>query len=308
VYTATASFIPQGNESTRGGLASLADQFGFSLSTGGQATSPEFYARLVRSRVLIGKIVHDTFVVAEMENRRVPFLDLFEIKGKTAKIREDEGVKELTDAVGSAAAKLTGVVDVSVQTPWPSVSVAIANELVDGVNQFNLRTRQGQAAAERKFVETRLALASSDLRAAEDRLEGFLRDNRQFAGSPQLTFQRDRLQRNVALLQQVFTGLTQSYEEVRIREVRDTPVITVVEAPTLPTRAEPRRRLLTTLLGGMVGALIGALLAYNDERMRRRQEEGDPEVDIFLATLRDATRDVLGRFRRSRKPASQPKV
>jgi uncharacterized protein involved in exopolysaccharide biosynthesis len=143
-------------------------------------------------------------------------------------------------------------------------------------------------------------VASGELRVAEDRLESFLRNNRQFGGSPELTFQRERLQRDVALQQQVFTSLTQSLEEVRIREVRDTPLITVVEAPVLPTQPEPRWRVQGILLGAVVGALIGALLAFLGEAMSRRRQDGDPEADVFVATLGEVKGEMLGRVRRLR--------
>jgi uncharacterized protein involved in exopolysaccharide biosynthesis len=270
LYSASASFVPQVSDASRSGLASLAGQFGVSLPTGNQTTSPDFYVRLLKSRVLLENIVRDTLLVSELGGQRIPFLDLFKVKGQNQRSREENGVRELTRDVSAVASKTTGLVELSVRTRWASVSSAVAGAFVDGVNDFNRRTRQGQAAAERKFVEDRLSAASSVLRAAEDRLEKFLRDNRQFAGSPELTFQRDRLQRDLSLQQQVFTSLTQSYEEVRIREVRDTPVITVVETPSLPTQPEPRWRLLGTLLGAIMGALVGALLAFAAEALSRR--------------------------------------
>jgi len=90
-------------------------------------------------------------------------------------------------------------------------------------------TRQSQAAAERGFTEERMAEAQEELRAAENELQRFLQNNRQFQNSPELVFQHDRLQRRVAMRQQVYTSLVQSYEQARIDEVPNTPVITVVE-------------------------------------------------------------------------------
>jgi uncharacterized protein involved in exopolysaccharide biosynthesis len=179
-----------------------------------------------------------------------------------------------------------------VATRWPSVSLAIVDKLVDGVNAFNLRTRQGQAAAERKFVEGRLALASSELRAAEDRLERFLTANRQ-SGSPELAFQRERLQRDVTSRQQLFTVLTQSYEEVRMREVRDTPAITMVEPPSVLTERQPLGRLKWVLFGLLLGAFLGGLGAFTREVTARRQKEGDAEAHAFVATLGEVKGEVL---------------
>jgi uncharacterized protein involved in exopolysaccharide biosynthesis len=298
LYRASASLVPQGTaDQPRSALAGLAGQFGVVLPVTNQSQSPEFYAKLFKSRVLLADIVRDTFVVQEKGGRRIPFLDLFEIQEGSAKLREELGVKMLGGIVNSSVARTTGVVDVSVATQWPSVSLAIVSALVNGVSDYNQRARQGQAAAERKFVEGRLASASAELRAAEDRLEGFLRTNRQFASSPELTFQRERLQRDVSLQQQVFTSLTQSYEEVRIREVRDTPVITVIEPPAVPSLPESRGRLKSLLLGLFLGALIGTLLALSAEAIARRREDGDASANEFAGTIGEVKGEMLGRVR-----------
>ncbi|MDQ6769953.1 MAG: hypothetical protein M3Z54_08200 [Gemmatimonadota bacterium] len=301
LYVASASFTPSGTEQSRSALAGLAGQLGVALSSGNQSQSPDFYSSLLTSRVLLTPIARDTVVVQERGGRRIAFLDLFKIDGNPEQRRVEKGVKELQAIVKPSIVRTTGVVEVSVATEWRSVSLAIANELLTGVNDFNQRTRQGQAAEERKFVEGRQALAASDLRAAEDRLQEFLKTNRQFANSPDLTFERDRLERDVTLKQQVYTSLTQSYEEVRIREVRDTPVITVVETPSVPTLPEPRGRLARVLLGLIVGALFGAFLAFVSGAIARRRREGDSEADEFVNTLGEVKGKMLGRFRRMRR-------
>jgi uncharacterized protein involved in exopolysaccharide biosynthesis len=299
LYVASTSFVPLGQpESNRSGLATIAGQFGVTLPTTGQPTlSPDFYVSLLQSRELLGRIARDSIVVVEMRSRRIPFLDLVEISGESARGREEQGVKLLKKMIRASATKATGVVEVTVATRWPSVSVAIADALINELNDFNQRMRKEQAAAERKFVEGRLAVAGSDLRAAEDRLETFLQTNRQFASSPDLSFQRDRLQRDVTLKQQVFTSLTQSYEEVRLREVRDTPVITVVESPSVPSLPEPRRRIMSVLLGLLVGGVCGLLLTLISEKLTRRRNEGDIQAREFAGTLGEIKDGMRGRAR-----------
>ena len=306
LYRATTSFVPQGqNDPARSGLASLAGQFGVALPSSNQSLSPDFYAQLLESRELLTGVARDTFVVEEMGRRRIAFLDLFDIQGAAKRIREEEAARQLTRIVAASVVKPTGVVELSVKTRWPSVSVAIATALLDEVNVFNQRMRREQAGSERKFVEGRLAIAGADLRAAEDRLEEFLRTNRQFASSPELSFQRDRLQRDVALKQQVFTSLTQSYEEVRIREVRDTPVITLVESPSVPSLPEPRRRVLSIVLGLFLGGFVGVLVALVSQMIAFRKKEGDTEAVAFVGTLGDVKSEMMGSVRWLKKRIKQ---
>jgi uncharacterized protein involved in exopolysaccharide biosynthesis len=296
-YEASASFVPQGADPGKTGLANLAGQLGVSIPGTGQTLTPEFYARLLSSRVLLGSIVNDTFAVRELGGRKIPFLTLLKVDDGPPATRQEKGVKLLLNMVTSSVDKATGIVEVDVTTRWPSVSLAVTTALVNGVNEFNSRTRQDQAAAERKFVEGRLAVATSDLRAAEDRLEEFLATNRQIGNAPELLFRRDRLQRDVNLKQQVYNTLTDSYEEVRIREVRDTPVITIIEPPAVSSLPEARRRAARILLGLILGALIGALLSFSSEALSRVREEGDPEADQFVGTLGEIKAEILSPVR-----------
>jgi uncharacterized protein involved in exopolysaccharide biosynthesis len=301
VYSAHASFIPQGYDNSRAGLAGLAGQLGVAMPTANQSLSPDFYVKLLGSRVLLRRIANDSFVVAEKGGRKIAFMDLFGIAGGTAGSREEEGVRVLQGMITSSIVPTSGVVELSVVSPWRSVSLGIVTALVNEVNAYNQATRQGQAAAERRFVESRLAIARSDLREAEDRLGRFLRTNRgDLSGSPELALERDRMQRDVTLKQELFTSLTQAYEDVRIREVRDTPVIMMFEAPWAPADREPRGRVKRVQLGLMVGTLFGVLIVFLSENLARRRREGDVHAEEFLGFLDKVNGRVRGSLRRLR--------
>lgn len=298
LYVASASFVPQETDAGRAGLASLAGQFGVSLPSANQSLSPDFYSKLLKSRRLMLQVVRDTFVVPEMGGRRMPFFALFDIQGSDAS-REDEAVKLLADMVSAPTpARTTGIVEVSVATRWPSVSLAIASALVNGVNDYNQRTRKTQATAERQFLEGRLATVSADLRGAEDRMQHFLAANRQIGNSPELTFDRERIQRELLLRQQVFTSLTQAYEDARLREVRDTPVIAMVEVPTVSPRPLPRARGIRILLGMLLAGFIGALPALRTGMSSGKEMRGNPDADEFLGAFGEAKGEFLHPLRR----------
>lgn len=306
VYRASASFIPSGYDGGRSGLAGLAGQFGVSvaLPTGNQSLTPEFYTKLLKSRVLLQPLVDDTLVVAENGGRRMAFLDLFNVQGATSAIRQEQGLNRLIGLVSPSVSRTTGVVEVSVATIYPSVSLAIVKAVIERVNEYNQETRQGQAAAERQFVEGRLSVARVELREAEENLGRFLRTNRDLGGSPDLVMQRDRIQREVQLKQEIYTSLMKAYEDVRVREVRDTPVITIFEAPAVPSVPEPRGRFRRLLLGLMLGGFVGVFLAFAGSWMARRRSIGDPEAVEFAGMLGQLKRELLSPFRRLRRGAS----
>ena len=295
VYAAKASFFPQNNDPGRSGIANIAGQFGISVPTGNQTLSPDFYVRLLKSRALLIPIVRDTFTVAEQGGRRVPFLELFGVDSGAT--REQDGYERLQLIITPGVSKATGVVDVTVVTEWPSVSLAIATKLVNGVNAYNQTTRQGQAAAERRFVEVLLAAARDSLRVAEDRLDRFSRSNVQIGSSPTLIIERDRITRDLMQKSGLFTALRQSFEEARIREVRDTPVITSLDAPWASGYPEARGRLKRGLLGMALGGFLMALFALVANANSRKSLSSNPESDEFLAAVRDTRNDLLSPWR-----------
>ena len=291
LYRASASFVPQGTDAAKSGLASLAGQFGVSIPGNNGGLTPEFYGQLLRSREILNVIVKDTFTVAELDGKKMSFVEIFEVPGSSPARRQDRALELLREQLSLSVSKTTGIIDVSMATEWPSVSLRIIQIAVEQTNAFNQRARQEQAAAERRFVESRLVVARTELRAAEDRMLRFVQANRTYAASSELTFEHDRLQRELTLQQQLFNSLTQSYEEVRIREFRDTPVISLVDQPNVPATPLARGRLMRLLLGIVVGGLLGMFFTIVFG-LSTGSGEPTPEVLEFRRALTAVRRDL----------------
>lgn len=291
-YTTRFSFLPQeSGEQSTAGLANLAGQFGISLGSGGGAEqSPEFYADLLATRRVLAPIASDSFATEPDAGSTVPLSAFLQIEGDDPRVVLDKTLDEIRKEVisSSVAKRTTGVVTVDVRTRSPYISLAIANRLIDGLTDYNLFVRQSQAREERRFTEGRLEVARAALRETEDALEHFLQTNQQ-AQAPALTFQRERLQRELMLQERVVTTLAQQYEENRIREVRDTPVVTIIEQPTLAARPDRRHRLIILLIGSAAAFCVAVLVAVFGEMWRR---SGDGGPDPALALLREEWRQM----------------
>lgn len=280
-FTTASSFQPQGSEASQSQLMALASQFGVSVG-GGDALSPAFYAELLTSREILLSVAETDFLV---DGATVRLADLLEIEDDTEDLRLKRVIEWLREsAVSVSTGRETGIVTVEVTTDWPELSLQISERLLAEISRFNLETRQSQAASERSFIEERVESARADLEEAEDELQSFLQSNRQFESSPELTFQYERLQRNVSLRQQVFTTLVQSFEQARIAEVRDTPVITVLQPPFMPPGPDERRLKLFLALGLVLGAMGGTVLAFVVEAFAR-PGGNDPAREDFQRTL-----------------------
>jgi uncharacterized protein involved in exopolysaccharide biosynthesis len=196
----------------------------------------------------------------------------------------------------------SGVIGLTVTARNAELARALNHALLDLVNQFNLRTRQSQARAERIFAEARLAEVRDSLRAAEDRLQGFLQRNRDYRNSPELAFQQDRLAREVALQQAVAQTLLQGYEQAKLQEVRDIPVLTIIGQPELPPRADGRGVTKKPFLVAFLAAVIAIGLAFFRELrtgLERSQSADAVEFRGLVAAALGELRAVRDRFRRS---------
>lgn len=278
-YRASAVVLPEGNDASLSSMALAASQFGVRLPATGGAWTPAVYYTMLRHRAFYAELAADSLSVPEEGGRRRALVDLFEVDGDRADVRIAKMQRELTLLVGARELKEAGGIEVSVETPWPSVSLALGSAVVARLEHAALEARQSRATAERHFIEQRVDEARTRLREAEARLRRFEESNRVII-TPTLQLERGRLQRDVSMQQQLHTTLLQSQEDLRLRESRDTPTLTVLAPPRLPVLPESRRVVLKTIVGFMGGALLTLLLLVAREwtrQMRRRalSEGGD---------------------------------
>jgi uncharacterized protein involved in exopolysaccharide biosynthesis len=110
-----------------------------------------------------------------------------------------------------------------------------------------------------------------------------------------------RLERRVQLKQEVLGTLSRSYEEARINEVRDTPVLTVIDRADVPARKSFPNRTLSVLVALLVGAVMGMGIAYLLEARRRVRPETRPDYRDFVVAVGEA-REGLGMRRKPSAP------
>jgi tyrosine-protein kinase Etk/Wzc len=292
-YSASASFQPQSPDMSRAGLSGLAAQIGVSIPGGPAGESPAFYVDLLQTRQILGSTV-DTWYAFSVGQDSVTgtLVDLFDVRGSMLPERRENAIRKLRESLTVISRKEAGIVTLTVEAEGPELARQIATRMLQLVNEFNLHNRQSRAAAERRFVEDRVAMAQSELNSAERRLKVFLERNRQFRNSPELSFEHERLQRDVVMRQQVYSSLAQAYEQARIDEVRDIPVITIVEQPTLPVRPNGRGTVARSILALLVGSVVGVGIALAREVSRRNREESPPEFLEFVTLRGQAVQDL----------------
>ena len=293
-YEAEASFVLESARAAAN-LSGLAAQLGVNVPGGAAGQTPDFYLELLRSREIVGALVDSTYEVRRDTGVvRGTLVAIYDPDEETAALRRDAAMERLVKAITPTLSAKTGVVRFKIRAESASLAHQLVTRALRELDRYNQQRRQSQAAAERRFTEARLAEVRTELRTAESRMQSFLQANREFQNAPVLTFEADRLRRDLGLQQQLYTTLAASYEQAKIDEVRDTPLITLVERPELPSRPAPRGLLTKALLGFVGGALVGVFVAFWREYVSVSGERRDAAFAEY-STLRSATMDDLKR-------------
>ena len=300
-YVSDSSFTPEQTQFSLSSLAGLASQFGANLGipTGGQNETVDFYEELLKSPQLLATIAYETYRFPNREGDgdtvSGTLVQLYGITGATRDEVTAKVVKRLQGRISVSSDLRANTVALKVKAPRPELAKLINRRMLDFLNDFNLKARQSQALAERKFIEQRMAEAQRELTAAEDSMQAFLETNRTYQSSPRLTFEAARLQRRVELHQQVYVTLAQAYEQARVEEVRNTPVITIIDEPELYAKRS-RSPVLMGILGVFGGLVLAMAIALGQEHLigeRNRDPEG-------YRRLRESWHNSMGRLWRAR--------
>ncbi|HEY2806500.1 MAG TPA: hypothetical protein VGI92_11655 [Gemmatimonadales bacterium] len=297
-YTSSVSFLPVVGRSPGGNLAGIAASLGFNLGGSDVNQSPQFYADLVTTPTILMPIVEGP-LSGDSIPQPVTLEALFKVKGSTVGERRDNAVEELQRHLHVTLKPRTGVVRVDATMDDPRQAHAVIVHVLDQLGTFNISSRQSQASAERRFTELRTAEAKQELRVAEDSLRQFERANRDRSTSPDLRFEEDRRQREVNLRQQIYTTLAEAYERARIDEVRDTPVLSVVEPPLVPAEPDHRGVILKVLGALFAGSIAVTLFVIALSAMGILRTAGAEALDLeqLLAATRTDLRHPIRGFR-----------
>lgn len=249
------------------GLLGIAAQFGFGVGSG--STNPLFYESLLESRSLLERVTTASFPLGEHGEMRT--LEQYWAHTDHPSPRQHfSAIKKLAHHMETSANPRIQQVSFKVAGPSKVVAKLMADTMLAGINDLVVTIRRKHASAEREFLEGRFQALGDSLRAREDVLRQFYERNRNLT-SPELVFEEARLRRETERVQSVYAQLGSQLEQARIQEVRDTPTLTVVDAPVEPVRRSSPVRRVWTLTAAILGAALALLFAMADAAAQQMQ-------------------------------------
>lgn len=259
-FRSSASFVAQG-PNTSGVPSAL---LGLAASVGIGAAkdySPQFYADLLTSDpVLIAAIDRKYATPNDLGGGEQTYLEIEGLANKNPMVAHDVALRRLRRRVSARADVRTNIVSVAVTARYPELSRDLAEALLSALDSMNIGFRQEQSRELRQFFQGRVADAQHELDSAETELRRFLERNRAVENSPLLRFEQLRLTRSADLKRTLYTTVLQQFEEAKMQEARNVPVLTVLTKPSVPIRKSGPPRRFIVALGIILGLVIALVL------------------------------------------------
>jgi len=291
LFAAYSSFTIRGTRPPSQ-LSAVAARLGITVGGLDESESLAFYGDLVRSRSILGPVSRKLYSSSVAGGNERPLTWFFGIHEKDSALAASRALDELNTRVAVSPTPRTGIITVRVRAEQRQLAQQILQNILAELDSYNLATRRKRAAAERQFVERRLADASAALMQTESQLSSFLQMNRDYSSSPVLRMENDRLQRAVRMRQQIYTAMAQSLEQAKIEEIRELPTVLIIDPPESGLTREPPVALRRTLLGLIAGLFVGIVLAFLRERAEETREADTSAYTQYTALKSQALGDL----------------
>jgi uncharacterized protein involved in exopolysaccharide biosynthesis len=231
-----------------GGLGGLASLAGIKLET----SPTEIYQELISSETVLTPVVMAKYHSANF-NDSVNLMTYYGIENDNTVPSSPEARKQfvallkqlITKNISSEVDADTKVLFIKVRMPESRLAADVANTLAGSLDEYVRNTRKSYASNQRFYIEMRMSQVEDSLRISEDKMKEFNTQNRVIDQSPDLMLEQDRISRNVEILKGIDLQLHQQFEVAKIEEIKDAPVLNLMEPVKDPVvKAGPQRTLI----------------------------------------------------------------
>ena len=256
-FTSTATILPDADKSKiPGGISDLASLAGVSL--GGDGSLTKLYPTIIKSEAVLKPVIYQKFFSIQ-KNDSLNLIGLWELRAEKAELNYQQAYLALSKSLDVAMDTKSQIITLKLEGSEPQLTADIINQVIKELDRYIRTKRNTTASEQRKFIESRLAEVKQDLSKSEDKLKEFREKNRVIGGSPQLMLEQERYIRDVSINSALYTELRKQFELIKIEEVKNVPIINVMDRATAAaTKSSPKRSIIVfafLFLGG-VGATM----------------------------------------------------
>ena len=267
-YSAGISLFPAENKSSSSSqLQSLALSAGVNLDQNDQSYNITDVAksRRVAEKVLSNKWnninLEDKTLISFWKLDEAGILSKFFNQTYTNEDLINKGLKKYFKLLNVKEDRRTGLIQVNIEMESPNLAAEVANFIGSEIQSYIQKQNTAKAVKEKLFISGRLIVVKGELEKLEEDLKEFKERNRGYEVSPELFMIYSQKFREAEAKQQVYVTLQQQLELARISEVKQTPIINILDEAKPPVSKSRPNRAIVSLLSLLAGFLFGASIS-----------------------------------------------
>lgn len=175
----------------------------------------------------------------------------------------------------------TQLITLDVEHTDPVLAATLANTIPQVFAQFNEEMQAERFAKAKEGLTAQMEALEQQITEVQGQIAGLAT-----SGSAEDQAERLRLQLWLSQLENSYSSLQRSYEDIRLAEANSLDTLTIVEpaeVPTVPIRPKTLQNvLLAAAVGLVLGASVAFLIEYLDDTIKT---PADVEKDLGLTTL-----------------------
>ena len=258
-YKSSTTLLPESNQqslSAMAGLSGLASLAGLNLA--GSAVEP-LYPEILTSEVVLSGVIYRKYQTEKFVDS-VNLIQYWEIEEDSPEEDFESCLRSLREKLDIAFDRRLNTVTVELSDREPKMAAEILNSLTERLNWFIATKRSSNASEQRKWIEARKREVEGDLNRSEEILKRFREKNRRIVDSPELLLQQERLTRDVQINSTIFLELKKQYEIAKIEEIKNIPVVNVLDPARPAARKDKPKRTIITIVVFLLA--VGGSIAY----------------------------------------------
>ncbi len=266
-YNSEISLYPAKNDLSQGfgQFQSLAANFGMNTANNDQSFNiPD----VVMSRLIASKAVLYKWNLKNGET--IDLINLWELNKSSWKnifskqqpdsiIIIENAIKKFNKHIKVSEDRLSGLITITTTFQDPYVAAGVANFVGNEVEFYIQKENSAQSTKEKLFISDRLSIVKNELEKTELELKDFKERNRGYEDSPELFMIYSQLFREVEAKKQVYLTLQQQLELARIEEVKQSPILHILDHAVPPTKKSSPNRSFFLVISFFLGLFLSSL-------------------------------------------------
>jgi uncharacterized protein involved in exopolysaccharide biosynthesis len=240
-YKAVSTILPETEKSKLSALGQFADIANIAGVSIPGSEIAKLYPTIIMSESVLQNVIYKEYQTKKFP-QPVTLVKFWEIDKKDPGEEFEAAYTRLRGGLDASFDIRSSMVTVTLDMTEPELAANVLNTVVAELDKFMRTKRTTNAEEERKWIEVRLKEVDGDLRTAEEHLKEFREKNRRILDSPELMLEEGRLSREVQIQSTIFVELKKQLELAKIEEIKNIPIINILDTARPPTRKDRPKR------------------------------------------------------------------